>query len=97
MSIYATIGDNEPAFFSSLQGWKEVAEWADQIDDDKYEDVVHLTEHGFTNDMEVMAGQLVEAMSESPPLEEVAKTLLELLDLVQGEAGELIVNSGIEE
>lgn len=97
MSIYATIGDNEPAFFSSLQGWKEVSEWADQIDDDKYEDVVHLTEHGFTNDMQAMAGQLIEAMSEHPPSVEVSKTLLELLELVEGETGELIVNSGVEE
>lgn len=97
MSIYATIGDNAPAFFSSLQGWKEVTAWAEKLDEVQFEEFVHLTEHGFTNDVIAMATQLTAAMQATPPSAEVSATLSELLELVAGESGELIVNSGIEE
>lgn len=96
MSIYATIDDNEPDFFSSTQGWKDVADWADDLDEDKFEELVHLVEHGYSEELETVAAQIAEAIQENAPSEEVGKTLLELLELLSGETGEVVINNGME-
>ena len=96
MSIYATVNDNEPAFFSSTQGWKDVAEWADDLTEEQFEELIHLVEHGYSEELETVAVQIAEAVQENPPSEEVGKTLIELLELLEGETGEVIINSGME-
>lgn len=96
MSIYATIGEQEPAFFASLQGWKELTGWADGIDADKYAEVVHVAEHGFVNNIAALSEQLRNAVVDDPPSEDVTATINELLDVLEGESGELIISSGIE-
>ena len=97
MSIYATVGENEPVFFSSNQGWKELTEWADGLDEETYSEVVHVAEHGFTNDLVSLSSQLTAAMVDDPPDDDVRATVEELVDLLAGESGEVIINSGIEE
>jgi hypothetical protein len=95
MSIYATVGTNEPAFFSSNQGWKELSEWAAGLDADMFGDVTHVTEHGFTNDAVTLSQQLESAMVDDPPSDDVRATVDELVDLLVGESGEVIITSGM--
>ena len=97
MSIYATVGETEPVFFSSNQGWKELTEWADGLSDETYSDVVHVAEHGFTNNSGDLSSQLVAAMVDDPPPDDVRATVDELIELLSGESGEVIISSGIEE
>lgn len=97
MSIYATIDDNDPEFFSSNNGWKDVSEWADSLNVDQFGDVVHLTEHGYVDDAGKLQLQLQSAVKQSPPPPEVGATVLELIELLDGESGEVIVTSGMEE
>lgn len=97
MSIYATVGNNESAFFSSLQGWKDVTTWTEGLDVDQFGDVVHLSEHGFVNNAGTLSEQLQAAMKSDPPPKEVGATVLELIELLENESGEVIVNSGMEE
>lgn len=96
MSIYATIGEQEPAFFASLQGWKELTDWVDGLDADMYGEVAHVAEHGFVNDLVALSEQLRNAVVDDPPSEDVTATINELIDVLEGESGELIISSGIE-
>lgn len=96
MSIYATVGESEPVFFSSNQGWNELTEWADDLDEEIYGEVVHVAEHGFTNNGGDLSEQLVAAMVDDPPSDDVRATVDELIELLAGESGEVIISSGME-
>lgn len=96
MSIYATVAESEPVFFSSNTGWLDVSEWIDGLDEKQFPAVVHLADHGFTDNAAELAEQLQLALSEHSPTSEVAATISELLDLLAGESGEVIIDSGIE-
>jgi hypothetical protein len=82
MSIYAIIDGLEPSFFSSNSGWADVVSWTDRINENDYETVVHLAEHGYSEDVPVLQSQLQDAMEASPPDASVAATLAELMDLL---------------
>jgi len=97
MSIYATIGENESAFFASTQGWRDVTEWADGLDEDQFEDVVHLVEHGYTDSAQRLSEQLQGAIVANAPSPDVSATLAELIDLLADESGEVIIDSGMDE
>jgi hypothetical protein len=97
MSIYATVGESEPAFFSSSQGWRDVTAWADALDAIQFDEVVHMVEHGFTNDAGKLSEQLQAAVAVSPPPVDVSDTIGELIELLRGESGEVIIDSGLEE
>lgn len=95
MSIYSIINGSEPAFFSSLQGWKDVTTWTESLDHSVFEEIVHLTEHGFSNDIKALVVELRKAIKKSTPSESVQSTISELIDLLSGESGEVIINSGM--
>jgi hypothetical protein len=96
VSIYATVSDSEPAFFSSVVGWSNVIKWGENLDVSQFESVVHLVEHGFFPNAAELSSQLKQAIQASPPQVSVSKTLIELLELLEGESGEVIIDSGAE-
>lgn len=97
MSIYATINDAEPEFFSSTQGWRDVAAWAEELSADDYPEFIHLVEHGFTDDLSKVIPEIRSAMKASVPDASVSATIGELLDLMSGKSGEMIIDSGMSE
>jgi hypothetical protein len=96
MSIYASINGNDSEFFSSNLGWQNVTEWASELDVEKFEDLIHLVEHGYTDDAQKLLEQIRLAIDEDKPDKKIHATLFELLRLLDGETGEVIIDSGIE-
>ena len=95
MSIYVTINEAEPIFFSSVAGWSGVMEWIDELDDAQFEDLIHLAEHGYTESIPECLEQLQTAIASSPPKADVMATLTELGELLTGESGVVLINNGI--
>ena len=94
MSIYAVINESEPEFFSSNQGWSDIISWADKLDADKFSEVVHVAEHGYTEQIPELLSQLREAVTVENPGESVMATLNELGDLIADEKGVLLITDG---
>ena len=97
MSIYAIIDDNEPEFFASVGGWDDVLSWVDALDETEFETLVHLSEHGFVNEIQPLVRDITKAQSTSPPPPDVAATLQELLGLLENESGALVISDGMQD
>lgn len=95
MSIYATINEGEPEFFSSSAGWTNVDSWAEKLDESKYPNLIHLVEHGYTEKIESMIDEMDAAIKELTPDESVQKTLVELSAICIGETGIVLISNGI--
>lgn len=95
MSIYATINESEPEFFSSNDGWSDVIAWSESLDSEEFEPVIQLCEHGICEGIDELRSKLQSAIANHPPVDTVAKTLAELLDLLDGESGFVLVSNGM--
>jgi len=80
-------------------GWQDFVDWADTLPVTKYRDVVHLAEHGWTQNIGPLAKQLAEAILEEPPDEQhtkkTARLILKLLtDVSEPAISVLVISDG---
>ena len=94
MSRYAQINDDEPAFFASNSGWSEVIDWTDNLPAKKCPNLIHLAEHGYSENLPKLVKEIAVGLAISKPDDNVAKTLKELSDLLKDEAGIVMITSG---
>jgi hypothetical protein len=100
MSVYIVINESEPIFFSSNKGWSDILDWVGFLPlANGFEELIHLAEHGYLegDDIDKFNLQAVNAISQYPPSESVAKTLNELLDLTRDEKGVILISNGLSE
>lgn len=95
MSIYAVINENEPEMFASVVGWSDIVAWAESLDAEQFPNVVHLTEHGYTEQIPQLIQEIESAIDIVAPSESVASSLNELVGLLQDESGVLLINDGM--
>lgn len=84
MSYYLQIDTNVgPLQIASNVGYGEFGDWVDSLDAKMYGELIHLYEHGWSQDVADLIGQLVSAIKDEPPKKadvlDVAKTLAEYL------------------
>ena len=91
MSIYAVVNGSAPAFFSSNSGWSNVISFAE----DKDNELTVLADQGMSENLP----ELAEAIRDTIELasDDVAATLGELLELVDGTDGDVLVTNGASE
>ncbi len=97
MSIYTSIGGEEPSFLSSNLGWSEFCDWADSLPPAAVE-VVHLAEHGWSQNIDALAEQLRAAGNATSPEADVAATIRSLLDAIDARAPEsesVVITDGL--
>ena len=76
MSVYLSFDGGEPMDLASNQGWADVAAWSEALSPDSYYYLLHLIDHGWSEDLASVEEQLAKAMQESPPdKDDVKKTL----------------------
>jgi hypothetical protein len=79
MSMFAVIGENR-SDIASNSGWSEFIEWISNLDN--VDDLRHLIEYGWDDDLAALADDLAAALEGGEPTEsnkEVAEALAEIL------------------
>lgn len=95
MSVYATLDGEISDQIASNGGYGDFGRWVDGLDVDAFPQLVHLREHGWTQNLPDFRQQLNQALEENPPgpdTEEMAKGLSDLLD--KNDAEVLTVSEG---
>lgn len=90
MSIYANLDTDEQVQFASNKGWSDVIAWVDGLDKDDFGELIHLADHGWSQEIEALREQLEKALKASPE-KSVATTARALLDAI--ETGDVVIIS----
>lgn len=68
MSYYIQNGaSSDPIQIASNQGYADLAAWIESLDHEKYGELVHLYEHGWSQEPALVAAQLESAAKAFPP------------------------------
>ena len=84
MSLYAVVDDEELDQVASLQGWTDFINWVEVLwkqDEKKYEELVHLRNHGFATKLKVLGEQIELAIASSNPDPDVESVALGIQDI----------------
>lgn len=98
MSLYMVVNDH-PTDLSSASGWGLVLDWAEQLDLARYEEIVRLTEHGESTNLPRLAGELADALKNSPPALDATRELAQhvhdtVKDVAKEENGYILISDG---
>lgn len=85
MSIYAGFGKGPPTILASNTGWSQFGDWVDGLDVDEFSEVVHLWEHGWSQEGKTLSAQLSKAIESNQPDGDVKPIAENLVSLVAGE------------
>lgn len=96
MAYSAIIGGTEQIPLASTQGWADAKSWIDELDAETFPLIVHLAEHGWTQDLPGVRKQIIAALKAQPPDDEsIAKTMAGLALALKSAKGEsLFVSDG---
>lgn len=95
MSIYAQFDDGEQKHLASNLGWSEFCQWAESLDSEQFPEVLHLSQHGWEQELESLIQQLEQ--SPEPESENVGSTRESLIAILSGRgtADVLLVTDGM--
>ena len=82
MSVYLSFDGDEPTMLASNTGWADVSRWIDDLNAQQFGEVVHLAEHGWSQQLDKLESQLQSAVKASKPESTVSSTLADLLSLL---------------
>ena len=97
MSTYANFNTSEGNFLCSNTGWGDVLAWSEDVPVEEHEQLIHLCEHGWCQNLPLLTEQLAKARTEhrpTPDVEEILDTLEALLG-ANKDATALVVSNGI--
>lgn len=100
MSVYAVLdGDEEGGpQVGSITGWGDFIRWTDDLDDDEFQEIIHLAENGWSQNLFDLQSQMEKAGTEQPPDDEdtkdVCRTLLQVIT-DRGDAEVLTITDGL--
>ena len=95
MSITIAIDDGASDEVATNRGWGDFCRWAETLGVERFHDIVHLTERGWSEPADEFVRQLRAAVAESPPdagTAVVAACVIELLSSVGADAVVLVTN-----
>ena len=94
MAYQIVIGGTDWHEFSTTKGLGDFIRWVDSLNVSDYPNLVHLSEYGWTNDLENLEHEINSAIELHPPVPPVYKTVMGLLtNLSQRENSETITIS----
>ena len=99
MSVYAVLdeGSDGGTQVATNSGWGDFTTWTESLDDMKYEEVIHLAEEGWSQDLADLESQLTDALTETPPSDadtlDVARWILQVATY-RGDAEVLLITQG---
>jgi len=98
MSYYAGLDTHKQIQIASNGGWADFAAWVDGLDN-TYADLIHLVEHGWDHDLQMLTNQLKRALKKDPPpvdgVAEIGEELIAFL-MARGDAEALVIGQGFE-
>lgn len=78
--------------FASNRGWSDFITWADGLDPAKYPELLHLCDHGWSQNLDDLEKELAVATDKEPPEDEnVGQTLAAIAESMQGRDYEDVV------
>ena len=95
MSVYVAFDGQTGPQIASNTGWGDAGRWIDGLDPQTYGELVHLHEHGWTQQLAALRDQVAAAMRGSPPDKTVAATMKELLDAIPDSAEVATITDGL--
>lgn len=96
MSVYAKFSDSVPTEVASNQGWSQFGDWVDSLGVTEFSEVIHLWEHGWSQNTEDLTNQLNTAIQDSPPINDVVTIVRGLCSFLRGE-DTVIITAGVED
>ncbi len=98
MTLSLYMDDEYQTEVGTTTGWGEFRRWAEKLDVDKYEALIHLVLYGWSQEAEDIKSQLETALDQDTPADKnvlaSAKNLLESLDSVE-EDSVIIISDGV--
>ncbi len=97
MSTYANFDKSEGNFLCSNKGWGDVLDWSEDVLVEEHEQLIHLCEHGWCQNLPLLTEQLSQARSEYRPSPDV-DGILDTLEALMGaskDATALVISNGI--
>ena len=80
-------GSGNAGSITDRDGWVAFGAWADGLEPDDNQAILHLWENGWEDDLESLEEQLAKALSSDPPdIPGVEEVVEELLDALEGRA-----------
>ena len=95
MSRYASFDDGSQQQIATNSGWGSFIQWSDGLEVEQFPELIHLAEHGWSQNLGKVVEELRKAKSsEDADTEHVVKGLIELLS---GRDGAMVVTDGTED
>ena len=95
MSYEATIDERSAGQVATNKGWRDFGRWVETLEG--ADELRHLTEYGWSNDMDTLEDELTTALHEVTPDEEVSATghgILQILDTREPTEEVIVVGDG---
>lgn len=86
MSYDLVLGGDVQMDLATTSGWLSVKIWGDTLSEDKYDEILQLTEHGLSQDIPRLTQQLTQAIRDTPPDNEATLHTIEQLIEALGHA-----------
>lgn len=86
MSVYAQIDGGEQRQIASNTGWGDACRWIDTLDVDEAGELIHLREHGWTDEASIAAEQLHRELDIGEVAPDVAAVCADLLIVLESAA-----------
>lgn len=64
---------------ASIGGWNDFTRWADELEPEQFPELVHLADHGFTQNVPGLTTEIEAARTESPPDDETVDATIDVL------------------
>jgi hypothetical protein len=96
--VYLSLDAGEPELLASNKGWSDFIDWVDGFDLDSEDELIHLCDHGWCQNLATLEEQLGDALEGATPSDETVrstgKNLLEMLGK-RGSTEVATVNNGM--
>lgn len=92
MSAYLQLDDAAPETLASTQGMADLRAWATRVEEPE---VLHFLEYGWSDEVEVLAHELEQAMEKAPPTASVKSTLDSLVSQLHGGVTIAAITNGV--
>lgn len=92
MSQYFSTEEMDLVQVASNQGYADFCDWVRSLDAEKYDELTALVEEGDAYDLGYLAGQMRDALNESPPSADVVSTVEGMITfLLDNEDAEMVM------
>lgn len=88
MAYDLVIGGTQQVDLATTQGWVAVKRWGAKLDEDEFDELLQLVEHGLSQDLPALQTQLMKAISDVPPETSVAKTLASIVKALKARSAD---------